>query len=124
MPRRLRIQRECSGELIPASRPQHLLTLREIRDPDGELIYHPDIPDLKDWKAKRWAERTFRRRKMWGRICGVWFLVWFAYLWNNNERAKTPEESIALDTKVRHVLWIATGPLAVRGLWHRIQSGQ
>lgn len=97
---------------------------KPVYGPDGELLWHPDIPDMEDWKARQWVKRYVRRRRMWGRICGWWFAVVLGgYCLMHPETAVTPEEKADLDRRVRNVMLIASGPMMVRGFWHRVQAG-
>ena len=87
---------------------------------EGQLFPEVKVPD---WR-KELQEKDQRRSRFWSRFCWVWFLVGFFYLWANNRRAQTPGEFREIQAEVKQVMGVATAPLMVRGLWHRIRSGQ
>lgn len=102
---------------LPPPKSDNPLALRPVYGPKGELIWHPDIPDMEKWKAEQAYKRWKFRRDNWGVLCWAWFgLVLMAL--GTGEKAKTLSHE-----GIREVLMIASGPLLVRGFWHRIQSG-
>ena len=91
---------------------------------DGELLFHPDIPDMDAWREEQRLKRWIRRRQMWGRLCWGWFFVVLSYLCFSDTSRWPKEKSAELDAYVRKMMMIASVPVAVRGFWHRIQSGE